>query len=71
MKIYHRESLPAIVPGTVTALLLLAFSPGCAQKAQSRSEAEQRFLAPTDINKLTPEARARLPRGGGAPPVRP
>jgi hypothetical protein len=67
------KSSSGTVPGTATIalLLLLVLSAGCAEKAVSRAEAERKFLAPTDVNKLTPEARAHLPGGGKFQPTGP
>lgn len=53
-------------------LFLVAFASGCGeQKAANRADEEQKFLAPTDMNKLTPAARealSRMPGGEKAPP---
>lgn len=74
MKADHPPHPTRVVPTVAFFLLLLlsaALSSGCAQKAQSRAEAERKFLAPTDINKLTPAARNRLPGGGAFQPTGP
>ena len=72
MKTNLLKSSPAWMPGVVAmALLLLVLSSGCAQKTESRSAEEKKFLAPTDLNKLTPEARAQLSRIGKAPAAKP
>lgn len=56
---------------TAALLSLLAFAPGCAPKTESRTAEEKKFLAPTNLNKLTPEARAHLSRMKKAPAAKP
>ncbi|MBC8134792.1 MAG: hypothetical protein H8F28_02765 [Fibrella sp.] len=61
-----------VVPATavVALLFLLVYCAGCAnKKTTSDAEARRDFLAPTDVNKLTPEARAHLPGGGKFQPT--
>lgn len=57
------KALSGVVPGAAVfgLLFLVAFPMGCAKKPPSRAESERKFLAPTDVSKLTPEARAHLP----------
>lgn len=65
------------IPGGVTArmatlalMIMCVFSAaGCTNKAPDAAEAKRNFLAPTDVNKLTPEARAHLPGGGKFQPT--
>lgn len=63
MRRSHLKSRSGIVPAfsALAVLFVLVFSAGCTKKAESDSKARQDFLAPTDVNKLTPEARAHLP----------
>ena len=69
------NSFSGVAAGTATLALLfpLALTPGCAEnKPADRADAEKKFLAPTDVNKLTPAARealSRMPGGDKAPPV--
>jgi hypothetical protein len=50
-------------------LALVVVGSGCGKKAPTRAEQERQFLAPTDVNKLSPEARSHLPGGGKFQPT--
>ena len=72
MKTNLRKSSPVWLPGGIAAaLLLLVLSSGCAQKTESRAVEEKKFLAPTNLNKLTPAARAQISRMEKVPAAKP
>ena len=57
------NQLSGVVTGTaaLTLLFLIALTPGCGQpKAENHADEVKQFLAPTDLNKLTPQAREAL-----------
>lgn len=47
--------------GTAAPMLLFLIAPGCGQsKTADRAAEQEKFLAPTDVSKLRPEAREAL-----------
>ena len=75
MKKNRLNKLSGVVMGTAALSLLFPFAltSGCAEKsAGKRAEEEQKFLAPTNVSKLRPEAQealSHMPGGAKAPPA--